>query len=293
MPNRFGMGWNVSDILGGLGDAISVGAGGNANYLNQVRQDNYGLGMEDLLAGNTAKGLKTMSSAVGPEETNKAYYNLRRSDAEDAQNDNTAARNAVLNQGTQSEIDKRNREQQDLNRYRYLGLLRTATPENYAQVKALADRVAAKNGYTPDFDVPQVFTTGWADNMSRSELTPKEWASDAESRRYHDTTTDRQERDFQTDVIFKGADLKLKGAKLRQDAILGGGRLVTGAQNADSNAVRAGATQQNANTSLNRATAAVIQSVRKSAPDAKFQTNPSNGKVRFSTDGGKTWRPAN
>ena len=55
MPNRFGMGWNVSDILGGLGDALSVGAGGDANYLNQVQKDRYGNALEifqdDPIAG--------------------------------------------------------------------------------------------------------------------------------------------------------------------------------------------------------------------------------------------------
>lgn len=292
MPNRFGMGWNISDILGGLGDAISVGAGGESNYLNQLQKDRYADGLTQFNNGDQVGGLAMLAKSQGPKYANEWADNTAQAQARKAVNETTQARNAVLNRGTEAEIRDKQAEYDKDTRGRYFGMLGAANEGNYKEMKAQADAYAAARGWKPDVKVPEVFTKGWADDMRRSELAPKDWASEAESRRYHDITADRQERDLQSDVGFKNADMQLKAAKLLQDAVLGGQRVVTGERNATSGEVRASATAQNAATAQNRATASVIANIVKSKPGALIERS-NRGKVRYSTDGGKNWTVAN
>src|ERR1044072_9934657 len=123
MPNRCGMGWNISDILGGLGDAISVGAGRESNYLNQVQKDRYAQGLEQFNSGDEIGGLSMLAKSGGPKMANEWSDNNAQATARRVANENTASRNAVLNQGTQAEIAAKQAEAQKEARGRYSALL--------------------------------------------------------------------------------------------------------------------------------------------------------------------------
>lgn len=187
MPNRFGLGWNISDILGGLGDAISVGAGGDANYLNQVQRDRYGAGLDQFLGGDEQGGLKSLAQSGGPTAANQFYDNYgtnmyRRATAANQAEDNRRQ--------AQVEADKRDAATEA----RLAGIFRGATPGDWQQRRQIAQQYAQQRGYDISrANIPEQYKEGWATQYDQSLLEPKDYAADQrgnrqidETARYHD-----------------------------------------------------------------------------------------------------------
>lgn len=206
MPNKFGMGWNVSDILGGLGDAISVGAGGESNYLNQIQRDRYGAGLDQFLGGDTAGGLKSLASAGGPTAANQWYDNWETNVNRAGQVLNAAEDNR---RQAQVEADKR-----DLATEQRLAMMfQGATEQDWDARRQLAEQYAAQRGFDIGrANIPAKFKPNWSTEYGQSLMDPEKYYQQAETRRHNLATEDRQERQLQ-------ANTKLAGGRLIQQGI--------------------------------------------------------------------------
>lgn len=295
MPNRFGLGWNISDILGGLGDAISVGAGGDANYLNQVQRDRYGAGLDQFLGGDEQGGLRSLAQSGGPTAANQFYDNFGTNQYRKAVAANQAEDNR---RQAQVEADKRDAATEA----RIAGIFRGATAGDWQQRRQIAQQYAQARGYdTTRLNIPEQYKEGWATDLDRSLLTPKDYADDTRQQQQVEETG-RHNRASESNVR-RGQDINDANADATrtQNRILQSGRLQVQGINADrqedarrrSSAQAAenerGRNQRAATARADRAIARII----KDNPGARVQKNSTTGAVRFSTDGGKTWQQAN
>lgn len=209
MPNRFGLGWNISDILGGLGDAISVGAGGDANYLNQVQKDRYGAGLDQFFGGDEQGGLNSLAQAGGPSTANQFYdiYGnsvFRRASAANQAEDNRRQ--------AQIAADKRDAATEE----RIAGILRGGSASDWADRLAMANQYAGARGYDiTRLNIPNQYKEGWSTQLDTSLVSPKDYADDQ-----------RQGQQVEETGRHNRATEAQQDRNLRVQAALGGGRLI-------------------------------------------------------------------
>jgi hypothetical protein len=256
---------------------------GDANYLNQVQKDRYGNALE-IFQDDPIAGMKQMSSAVGPEQTNDWYQKY------------VAGRNAADQNKTQAQrVASQNAEDTDkrdnLTYERLAGLFRTANASNWDQVVATAKDIAARRGYDiSQLHVPEKFTEGWSGTITERGLAPKESVTAGETYR-HNTTT---EADKDADRVVT-ANL----GKARVLASLAGQSQGTYRTERRIGQQVAAETGKNNRASANRELQrermvnSVVARINKDNPGARIQKNSVTGKVRYSTDGGRTWNQAN
>lgn len=287
--NRFGLGWNVSDILGGLGDALSVGAGGQANYLNQVQRDRFGNAI-DLFADDPSAGLKMMAQAAGPEAATNYYQKFLTGKNNEAVNRINAGKAGVEARKAQDEFDKNTRE-------RLASMLRLgeSNPSTYAMAREQAINLAKNRGMTDEqieaLGIPATATVGFADKLTRSGLTPKEYAQLKDTEAYRDATLDLNRDKALAQTILQGR------GRQAQEAIKEAGRNARAATEEAGRNRRAAAARTAEGQRANAARAdKAISNVTKQfgqQPGFTVQSSQKTGRVRYSLDGGKTWINAN
>lgn len=278
--NPFGLGWNVQDILGGIGDALSVGAGGEANYLNRLNNERFGNAI-DVFQGDPAAGLKMMAQAAGPKAATDYFQQFMAAQSNAERNRINAGKAAVEAQSAQDE--------RDANTFnRIAGILRTGNAGNWAQVVDFAKRYAESRGFdTSGLNIPDTFTEGYADSLTRSGLSPKDYGQLEDTKAYRDATLELNRDKALAQTILQG-----RGQNART-AMAEAGRDRRAAQaEAGRNARAISAQKGTDRRSVQRAVDSTVNSVIKANPGAMVQKNYGTGQVRYSTDGGKTWNMA-
>lgn len=172
---------SFADILGGLGDALSVGNGGKANY--QDRQDDMAF----------EKGFgKYQENPDGPGLA--AMMGIDRAKAIDfSQNQDLAryqrGKNAIDQLQAQTAAGTAGDKKDEMTIKQLVAMAQTARPDNWDMLGPHMKQYAQARGFGGALDIPDKYEDGFGLNFSNRYLEPKERGSLEESHNYHEATT--------------------------------------------------------------------------------------------------------
>ena len=262
---------SFADLLGGFGDAISVGAGGRPNYQIEQKNRQWQAAMDQFNTdpqGGLSRLMGIDREAAGEFIKNHQINQINRAKA-DAE---------VANKT--DDFDRRTEEV-------LAGLARTANAGTYAQIRQQMENYAAARKYKNPLNLPETYGEGFGLDFSNRMLEPKDYSTTTETQRHNRAT----EKDADDNRVVQ-ANL----GQARVMATLSGQQ----AGNYRTN-VRAGTQAQAEKGRNDRAAAAEIGRATRAAQAAKLriqaqhpgaivQMNRKTGAIRYSTDGGKTWQ---
>lgn len=264
------------DILGGLGDAFLVAGGAAPQYAPKRMMERT----QDALANfsnNPAGALRAYAQVNAPGAIGMQQELLKSggqyakdqaaAQASTAAAGENTAQTEVINRGLVSSV---------------LGLgLRSEDPAVREAARAKAQEIAKLKGM--DVEIPADYNS---DFVERFGMTPKDYAA---------TGIDRTEaenlRDYRKSVIRNQAiGNQIDAARVVGDVSEEAGRTSRGAAEEAGKTGRSAAVEKGRR---ERATSAAVARVVKDNPGSKVQVNRTTGRVRYSTDGGKTWQAGN
>lgn len=210
---------SFADILGGLGDAISVGAGGDPRYQLEKQKKAWGQAVTAFDSDPTS-GLAAMAQ-IDPKQATDFFKNWQ---------DNQIKRGQLEHQGKELEIKGRTAQDEydGVSYNRVLQIMRSASPETWGPMRERALALAKARNFSLPFDIPEKPEDGWADRITNAALDPKDAVASADRRagidiQAQNAATAAARAD--TDRRYKNARVAIDTGKLKVDAINKGGAL--------------------------------------------------------------------
>ncbi len=269
---------SFADILGGLGDSISVGAGGDANYQNKQNNAKFADAITTFQT-DPVQGLQKLMT-IDRKGATDWYDNYQKNQISSRKADSEIGRNTVQNATDQDKIDAVTLE-------RLADMAGTGNAANWGPLRERMNSYAVARGTKLPFDIPGAFDQGFVTKLPEYALTAKDAASQRETQRYHDIQNQNVDANRLVNANLGQARV-MAGLANQQNSNARAAQRV-GSQESRSAAAEAGRNQRAAQARSDRTIAAIV----KANPGATIQRNKTTGAVRYSTDGGKTWNTGN
>lgn len=204
----FGVKGGLRDILGILGDSLSVGAGGTAKFTAGNQQRKAQAAMRDF-ATNPLGAIRAMAD-VDPEMARKLYDDYQKQTIATGKDARDAAKDTI-------ELSDKTLSLEDKVRANVAAMLRSSgNPDTYPALRKQAEAYGKKYNVPID-NLPETFDKDAIDSWAMNTVPVKDQLANE----------DRM-ADNARDAAYKKADIAIKGGRLVANTNLAAGRLTAG-----------------------------------------------------------------